>query len=93
MTRFFVLAIVTVVSMMPQLALAQFRCPGNCPRGNCVKVCPQGAPPTCNDYCADAIRPLLNNDQSPRSDLTIIIPDTTPDTAAKVRALLNGKSK
>jgi hypothetical protein len=89
--RFIPLALAAMLSILPQLAFAQFRCPGNCPRGNCVKVCPPGAPSTCNDYCADAIRPLNANDQSPRSDLTITIPDATPETAAKIRELLTKK--
>ena len=91
--RFFVLALATFVAILPEVAFAQFRCPGNCPRGNCVRQCPIGAPPTCNDYCADAIRTLNRDVQSPRSDLTITIPDATPETAAKVRELLSGKSK
>ncbi len=73
-------------------AFAQFRCPGDCPRGNCVKACPQNAPPTCNDYCSDNIRPADDN-SLPRHDLTIVIPDATATTEAQVRALLGGKPK
>lgn len=79
------------VGMLPTIAMAEFKCPDpSCPKGNCVK-CALGDP-NCSDYCADNLRPVKIDNLSVRRDLTITIPDATPEIATKLRELLGGST-